>query len=109
MFGALFTTWSKATKEKLKVMNSMIGRSPTMAAPTPMPANPFSLIGVSMIRLGPETFEQTLAHFVGAVVFGDFFSHQKDIRIALQLFRERFVQRLTISDFSHALRAAPLT
>ena len=54
MFGALFTTWSKATNEKLKVMNSMIGRSPTIAAPTPMPAKPFSLIGVSMIRFGPK-------------------------------------------------------
>ncbi len=54
MFGALFTTWSKATSEKLNVMNSIIGRSPTIAAPMPKPANPFSLIGVSMMRLGPK-------------------------------------------------------
>ena len=26
----------------------------TIAAPTPMPAKPFSLIGVSMIRFGPK-------------------------------------------------------
>src|SRR4051812_32216805 len=32
----------------------------------------------------PETLQQTLAHFVGAVVFGDFLAHEKDIRIALQ-------------------------
>ena len=31
-------------------MNSMIGRSPTIAAPTPMPAKPISAIGVSMTR-----------------------------------------------------------
>jgi hypothetical protein len=35
-------------------MNSIIGRSPTIAAPMPKPANPFSLIGVSMMRLGPK-------------------------------------------------------
>jgi hypothetical protein len=31
-------------------MNSMIGRSPTIAAPTPMPAKPISAIGVSTTR-----------------------------------------------------------
>ena len=56
--------------------------------------------------LGPETFEQALAHFVSAVVFGDLFTHQEDVRIARQLFGERFVERLAVSDFSHAL--APL-
>src|SRR5207253_2230230 len=40
--------------EKLKVMNSMIGRNPTTAAPMPSPAKPFSLIGVSTIRFGPN-------------------------------------------------------
>jgi len=54
MLGALFTIWSNATNEKLKVMNSTIGRSPTMAAPMPRPAKPFSLIGVSMIRSAPK-------------------------------------------------------
>src|ERR1044072_5279438 len=37
-------------------MNSMIGRSPTIAAPTPRPANPFSLIGVSILRCGQPHF-----------------------------------------------------
>ena len=58
-----------------------------------------------MIRLRPEAIEQTLADFVSAVVFGDFFAHQEDVRIALQFFGERFVERLAISDFSHALRS----
>ena len=32
-FAALFRIWSNATAEKFHVMNSMIGRSPTIAAP----------------------------------------------------------------------------
>ena len=50
---------------------------------------------------GPETFEQTLRNFVGAVIFGHFFTHQENIWIALQFFRERFVQRLPVSDLAH--------
>jgi len=80
-------------------MNSIIGRNPTIAAPTPRPVNPFSLIGVSIIRLGPKALEQALTHFVRAVVFGDLFPHEENVRITLQFFRERFVQCLTISNF----------
>ena len=54
MFGALLTIWSNATSENENVMNSMMGRSPTIAAPTPNPANPASAMGVSMTRLGPK-------------------------------------------------------
>src|SRR5450631_4209352 len=43
---ALLTIWSKATREKLQVMNSTTGLKPYMAAPTPNPEKPFSLIGV---------------------------------------------------------------
>jgi len=42
--------------EKLKVMNSQMGRSPAMAAPTAIPAKPISVIGVSMTRLSPYFF-----------------------------------------------------
>lgn len=38
---------------KFHVINSMIGRVPAKAAPTPIPANPASVIGVSQIRLAP--------------------------------------------------------
>jgi hypothetical protein len=51
---ALFRIWSNATALKFHVMNSTTGRSPTIAAPTPMPANPASAIGVSMTRLTPN-------------------------------------------------------
>ena len=54
MFGALLTIWSNATSENENVMNSMIGRSPTIAAPMPSPAKPASAMGVSITRLGPN-------------------------------------------------------
>lgn len=39
--------------EKLKVMNSTTGLRPCMAAPTPMPVNPASVMGVSRTLWGP--------------------------------------------------------
>ena len=41
-------------------MNSMIGRSPTIAAPMPTPAKPLSAIGVSMTRCSPNLLEHAL-------------------------------------------------
>ena len=46
---------SYATKEKLKVMNSIIGRQPFIAAPTPIPAKPNSEIGVSITLFAPNS------------------------------------------------------
>ena len=40
--------------EKLQVINSTTGRRPCMAAPTPNPAKPDSLIGVSITRFEPN-------------------------------------------------------
>ena len=34
-------------------MPSTMGRSPVIAAPTPMPMNPFSQMGVSSSRMSP--------------------------------------------------------
>src|SRR5690349_10088178 len=51
--------------------------------------------------LGSEAFQQSLADFVSAVIFRHLFAHQKNIRIALELFSERFIQGLTVSDFPH--------
>src|SRR4029077_20799942 len=50
-----------------------------------------------------KAFKQTVADFVGTLVFSDFFAHQKNIRITLHFFRKRLVERLTICDFSHYL------
>ncbi len=47
--------WSIACMAKLNVMNSTIGFSPLMAAPTAMPVKPCSVIGVSMTRRGPNS------------------------------------------------------
>ena len=47
--------WSIASSAKFQVMNSMMGTSPAMAAPTPTPAKPSSVIGVSTTRIGPNS------------------------------------------------------
>ena len=49
--------------EKLYVMNSTTGRSPAKAAPTPIPANPISVIGVSLTRSSPYFFHKPLVTF----------------------------------------------
>src|SRR4030095_618642 len=51
--------------------------------------------------LRSESLEQSLADFVCALIFGDFLAHQENIRIARELFGERFVQRLTVGNLSH--------
>jgi uncharacterized metal-binding protein len=105
MFGALFTTWSKATSEKLNVMNSIIGRSPTIAANAQAGKSVLADRGVDDAS-GTKALQQSGAHFVRPLILGDFFAHQENIGITLQLFSERFIQRLAIRDFSHDL--APL-
>ena len=47
--------WSIACMAKFQVMNSTIGFRPAIAAPTPRPAKPYSVIGVSMTRLAPNS------------------------------------------------------
>ena len=47
--------WSIACMAKFQVMNSTIGLSPANAAPTPSPAKPCSVIGVSITRLAPNS------------------------------------------------------
>jgi hypothetical protein len=55
VFAAELMIWSIACIPKFQVMNSTIGLIPAMAAPTPSPAKPCSVIGVSMIRFGPNS------------------------------------------------------
>ena len=52
---ALFTIWSRASRLKLTVMISTIGRMPPSAAPMPAPTNADSDRGVSRIRSGPNS------------------------------------------------------
>ena len=52
---ALLMIWSSASSEKLIVISSTTGRSPAIAAPTPMPTIVFSEIGVSRTRFSPNS------------------------------------------------------
>ena len=50
---AWLTIWSMASMAKSTNRISTTGRQPTRAAPTPMPVNEASAIGVSTTRRGP--------------------------------------------------------
>ena len=52
---ALLTIWSSASRLKLTVMISTIGRMPPSAAPMPAPTNADSDSGVSRMRSGPNS------------------------------------------------------
>ena len=52
---ALLTIWSSASRLKLTVMTSTIGRMPPSAAPMPAPTKPDSDSGVSRMRSGPNS------------------------------------------------------
>ena len=55
IFAAWLTIWSIASMEKLIVMISTTGRSPSIAAPIAAPTKPSSAIGVSRTRSGPNS------------------------------------------------------
>ena len=55
IFAALLTIWSIATRLKLIVISSATGRRPPIAAPTAVPMIASSAIGVSRIRLSPNS------------------------------------------------------
>ena len=93
--------WSIACMAKFQVMNSMIGRRPANAAPTPMPAKPCSVIGVSTTRCGAEFLQQALGDLVGALILGDFLAHDEDVLVAAHLLGHRLVQRLADGHLDH--------
>jgi hypothetical protein len=55
ILAAWLTIWSMASRLKLIVMISTIGRMPSIAAPIAAPTNPPSQIGVSTTRVGPNS------------------------------------------------------
>ena len=57
---ALFMIWSSASRQKLTVITSTIGRMPPIAAPIPAPTNADSDSGVSRIRSGPNSSSRPL-------------------------------------------------
>ena len=55
IFAAWLTIWSSASSEKLIVISSTTGRSPSIAAPIAAPVKPSSAIGVSRTRCSPNS------------------------------------------------------
>ncbi len=91
--------WSTACMAKFQVMNSTIGFRPANAAPTPMPAKPCSVIGVSMMRFGPNSSSRPWLIFVRALILRDFLAHQQHVAVAAHLLGHGIAQR-----FAHGLR-----
>ena len=79
----------------------MTGRSPTIAAPTPTPAKPSSVIGVSTTRIGPNSSSRPRRHLVGALIHADFLAHEEDAVVALHLLAERLVQGVAVGEGGH--------
>jgi hypothetical protein len=111
--------------EKLKVMNSQMGLSPARAAPTAIPVNPISVMGVSMTLFSPnlsrsplETYcqwrEEAIehlsssklsgrhTHLVSTIVAGHFLSKDKDLVICLHLLFHGLVQGLSDGELIHS-------
>ncbi len=56
-----------------------------MAAPTPTPAKPCSVIGVSITPPLAELLQEVAGDLVGALVLGDFLAHQENRLVAAHL------------------------
>ena len=93
---ALFTIWSSASRLKLTVMISTIGRMPPSAAPIPAPTNADSDSGVSRMRSGPNSSSRPEADREAAAVAADVLAHQEDALVALQRLADRLAHRLAV-------------
>jgi len=56
-------------------MNSIDGPEAAHGRTTAMPAKPYSVIGVSMTRCGPNSSSRPWRDLVGALILGDFLAH----------------------------------
>ena len=82
-------------------MNSTTGLRPASAAPTPRPAKPCSVIGVSITRLRPELLQQALRDLVGALIFGDLLAHHEHVFVAAHLLGHGVAQRFAHGHGDH--------
>ena len=80
----------------------MTGRKPPIAAPVPIPAKPYSVIGVSITRRSAEFGEQALRDFIRALIFGDFLAHHEHARIAAHFLGHRVAQCFAQGERGHA-------
>ena len=98
---ALLTIWSRASRLKLTVMISTIGRMPPIAAP--MPGADERRLGQRRVAdaLRAELVEQPLADGEAAAVAADVLAHQEDARRrARSASRIASAQRLAIGHAS---------
>src|SRR5438874_2465939 len=100
-------------------MNSIMGRVPDIAAPTPKPAKPASVMGVSITLSRPNLSSKSLdtcasmdefsnnfckntgnannVYLVRSLILSNFLSHQEDFGISLHFLRYGFPQRISDS------------
>ena len=97
-----FAKCSLTWREKFIVMNSTIGLVPERAAPTPRPAKPASVIGVSITRFSPcfsksplvtcigyhelDKMKREQMHLISALVLANFFTKKDNIAIPFHFF-----------------------
>ena len=67
---------------------------PDIAAPTPTPAKPCSVIGVSITRRAPNSCSRPWRDLVGALIFRDLFAHQEHVGVAAHLLGHGVAQRV---------------
>jgi hypothetical protein len=89
-----------ASRAKFQVMNSMIGRSPTIARPRRRRRSRARDRRVDDAHLA-ELGEQPLRDLVGAVVDGHLLAHEEDAVVALHLLAQRLVERVAVRDDGH--------
>ena len=77
------------------------GLEPAKAAPTPTPAKPYSVMGVSTTRVGPNSSSRPWRHFIGALILGDLLAHEEHIRIGAHLLGHGVAQRLAHGHGDH--------
>ena len=82
IFAAELTIWSRARIEKLNVIISTTGRSPSIAAPDAHAGEARLADRRVDDALVAELLEQPLGHLVGAVVEPDLLAHHEDARVA---------------------------
>ena len=93
---ALFMIWSRASRLKLTVMISTIGRIPPSAAP--MPGADERRLRQRRVAdpLGPELLEQALADREAAAVAADVLAHEEHPLVAPQRLADRLAHRLAV-------------
>ena len=95
---ALFTTWSRASRLKLIVITSTIGRKPGDGrADAGAHEGRLGQRGVTD-PLGPELVEQAHAHREGTAVAADVLAHEEDPRIAFERLAHPLPNRLPVRD-----------